>query len=123
MAARRTTTKNTMSTALVQIAALQKTHGLRRAQWLLTFLASWTLATRRNGWEPLAGAEHYARLAGLGRAKGYRDLQRWRDMFPAEPDPTSRVLTYRAAVEKLEQQMGQEPTVGDIWATIAPLPI
>lgn len=110
-----------MSPTKTAIYSLQQRYGIRKTAWILEFLAKWAIAVRTNGWEPIS-PEQYAEYWRISRAKGYRDRQRWADMFPNEPDPTPRILAGRAEYERLAAEIDSEPTMGDVAALFATMP-
>jgi hypothetical protein len=107
-----------LSVALYQ---LEQRVGWRKAVWLLDFMASWAIAVRANDWQPI-DAEQYAAHWKLSRAKGYRDQQTWRDLFPNEPTPNDRVLAARAEYERVIAETGKEPSKGAFAAVLATMP-
>jgi hypothetical protein len=100
---------------------LQQRFGWRKATWLLDFMAAWALAVRANDWQPI-DAEQYAEHRRMSRAKGYRDQQIWRDLFPEEPTPNERVLKARAEYDRLVVEQGREPSQSDVAALLGVLP-
>lgn len=100
---------------------LQQRVGFRKAVWLMDFMASWALAVRANEWEPI-NAEQYAEHWKMSRAKGYRDQQTWRDLFPDEPTPNDRVIAARQQYEALVEAQGREPSKGDVAVLMAAMP-
>lgn len=105
----------------VAIYQLQQQFGWRKAVWILDFGARWAMAVRANGWEPI-DAEQYAKHWMISRAKGYRDQQMWRDLYPLEPTPNERVIAARAEYERLIEAEGKEPGHGDIAAMLGVMP-
>lgn len=110
-----------MSPSGTAIYSLQQQFGWRRAVWILDFLARWSMAMQANNWEPI-NAEQFAEHWHVSRAKGYRDKQRWADLFPHEPDPTARILAGRAEYERLVAEQGKQPSAGDVAALMGTLP-
>jgi hypothetical protein len=107
-----------MSVAVYQ---LQKKFGWRKAMWLLDFMAAWAVAVRANEWQPI-DAEQYAEYWRMSRAKGYRDQQIWRDLFPDEPTPNERVIAARKQYEQFTAELGKEPSKGDFAAVLCTMP-
>lgn len=116
--ARRRGSLNTAGLAMFQ---MQRVHGWRKTIWLMEFMASWAIAVRHNDWQPI-DAEHYARYWGLSRAKGYRDQQMWRDLFPDEPTPNERVIAARSEYEALVAEQAKEPTKHELAVLLGTLP-
>lgn len=109
--------RRTRPSAAVALYELQRRFGWRKATWLLDFMAGWAMAVRANDWEPI-DAEQYAAHWKMSRAKGYRDQQTWRDLFPDEPTPNARVIAARRQYERLVEAEG-EPRKGDVAALFA----
>lgn len=109
------------STSAAALYQLQQRFGWRKAVWLLDFMGRWAVAVRANNWAPI-DAEEYAEHWHMSRAKGYRDQQIWRDLFPDEATPNERVIAARVAYERLADEQGVEPSQGDVAALLGMLP-
>lgn len=107
-----------MGTALAQMT---QHLGFIDTVWALQFLASWGDAVRANGWEPI-DPEQYAAHWRISRAKGFRDRQKWRALFPGEDDPNVRVLAARTAYEAAMAEAGQKPSRDSFAAFLGSLP-
>lgn len=93
-------------------------HGWRRAMRSLNVLASWGIAVRANGWEPIT-VEQYQAYWRLSRAQAFRDRQRWREVFVGEEDPNARIIAARSQYEALTAELGQEPSRDEFAAMLA----
>jgi len=110
--------RSPLSTAILDLG---RRFGYRKTVWILDFLAGWALAVRANDWQPI-DAEAYAAYWKLSRAKGFRDQQTWRDLFPDEPTPNERIIRARAEYERLIAEQQREPSRAEIAAFIATMP-
>lgn len=106
---------------MAAVVVLTQRHGFRKAVWLLQFLAAWAIAVEAHDWRPI-DAEEYAEYWRISRAKGYRDLQKWRALYPNEHTPTARVLAARADIERLGASDRTEAARDQVAALLAASP-
>jgi hypothetical protein len=103
------------------LAAMVKRFGWRNALWLVQFQASWALAVRDNGWQPI-DAEEFAEAWKISRAKGFRDLQKWRALTGAEGFPNQEILDARAKYEAAIAELGAEADRDQVAALLTSYP-
>jgi hypothetical protein len=90
------------------LGQMLRTFGFRKTVWLLDFSAAWTIAVKDNGWEPI-DAEQYAAFWKKGRAQGYRDQAKWRQLMPGESTPNDRALRFKAEYDRMQAAQQHEP--------------
>lgn len=113
--------RRTKSPAQTVIEQCLQDNGYRKTIWALQFFGCYVLAVRDAGWQAI-DEEQYARYWKKSKSQGYRDTQRWREMFPDGPSLNERALAFKAVYDQLTAELGSDPKLPDISGRFAALP-